>query len=521
MFSEAISNRRSTDRPNSLLGSNKSIGQKSEWYMINNYTISSQYTQRYAMKPSCHSTALVLLTVANCAFASVYPPVGGLELIIGVIIVFGAFVVFISLAIPFIFTKGWWRLILPILILVFWGYLFNEKLYKNYSENSWRQAGIERCELEAKELPNYIIADELLDEGSHVSIGTILRLLSERHLKFVEIHLPVSNTENSITLPPPPAANLAYARLALGKMGSENCITSLGELEHEIHEYPFLPETCLTVEYLTQPTARYSIHFEREADIKLKTYGQWLIFDRFNHTRFAQLTTTETENTFYAGGLLDKNQVTEFNHCTAPHAVILNRFLGKSYMEGRAASPQVVVNKSVKATMEMNTIYLQDKQLPLIAADVSEIHYDQPEENLRSVQVDWRSAIEGAARQGVSSYNSKLLFFPERELVSFKLSDNDTESAWSVFTINRGFLVARATPSWHETRDNIIAHFDKSGKYMWATRIKTPKPIPSTCTEFKPRNIYISSGNLVLTEMCGTLKWETWSIPLKSLPGPL
>lgn len=167
----------------------------------------------------------------------------GIELIIGAIAVFWLLVILSSLAIPFVVAKGWWRLVILLPIVGFWGYQYREQFQKPAAMEAWRIAGLEQCRSESKALPNLISTDGFLDEGVGISDEMILQLFSERQLNFVEIYFPNTNISfrNRIKLDTAKALIQPYVHFTLSKKDDPNCVRFLGSLEGKERRVPFLP----------------------------------------------------------------------------------------------------------------------------------------------------------------------------------------------------------------------------------------------------------------------------------------
>lgn len=485
---------------------------------------------------------LFLLFIATDVFAPPIDPGGVAGLIFGALAVFWLLVILGSLAIPFVFATGWWRLVILLPIVGFWGYQYREQFQKPEAMAKWRLTGLEQCRSESKALPNLIPTDGFLDEGVGVSDEIILALFSERQLDFVEIYFPNTNTifRNRIELDTAKALVQPYIHLTLSKKGDPHCVRLLGAPEGKERRVPFLPDTCLTATYQNEPTARYAIRLEHAAEPESKLYGRWTLIDRVTSTPIASVTTTETRNPILGTRALYKPEdVRRLADCPSPQAVLVNRFVGTKPGTGKLTEEQLVRIESSKASIDVMKIDAPDRQLRLITVEAERAFYDAKEERLLFSQEifedGWKAAMDEALQRGVASFGSKLLLLPARKLISLELTGDGRGYPWEVFAVNDGFFVVRTSPSWYETDKNLIARFDRSGTFIWAVNLKEPHLFDSQCSFFSPRSIYVTTEHLVLATKCKELSYEErrqmntskvsmgekWKIPLRSLPGRL
>lgn len=452
---------------------------------------------------------ILLLFIATDVFAPPIDPGGVAGLIIGAIAVFWLLVILSSLAIPFVIAKGWWRLVILLPIVGFWGYQYREQFQKPAAMEEWRLTGLQQCRSESKALPNLISTDGFLDEGVGISDELILALFSERQLNFVEIYFPNTNISfrNGIELDTAKALVQPYIHLTLSKKNDPNCVQLLGSQKGRERRVPFLPDTCLAAKYLKEPTARYAIRLEHAAVPESKLYGRWILVDRLTSTQIGSVTTTETRNPIHGTGVLYKPEdVRELADCRPPHAVFVNRFIGTKLGTEKLTEEQLVSVESSKASIDVTKIDAPGSQLRLITAEAEHAFYDDKEERFLFHQEifddGWKAAMDEALQREVASFGSKLLLLPARKLISLELTGDSRGYPWTVFAVNDGFVVVRTSPSWYETEKNLIARFDRLGTFVWAVNLKKPQLFDSKCSFFWPRSIYVTTEHLVLATIC-------------------
>lgn len=454
-----------------------------------------------------------------------------------------------SFVLPIAKLKGKWRVTILAGVLAFWGHLYWTKIQKPEELAKWRAAGWLQCDLEQKQLPASFNLDGFVDEGAALRKASLLQLLSERRIKFVEIRvragsdgsarivLPDGDQEPAWTLP---TASSPFIRLQLGQVGDPACAALPYGVADRVDRIPFLPDTCITMTGLAVPTARYALTLRPGATPDAKQYGLWALVDRTNSANQMTLTTSDTSDSVSAGQLPRAGQ-SSFSDCRSPHTVIADR-LGGADRSRFEQWPQLVSLEKRTASPDVVSVSQGTRSVPLLVPEIESTQYSEDETSLifspEGHKSAWEQAVNKARVFGSASHGANLLDWSNRRLVTLAPTATKDPYPWQVFAVNNGFIVLPTSRSWYDTESSLVARYSRDGAFLWAVRIAKPSSSTwsawsawSACSHFTPRAVYATASHLILASTCTKLTREQvtvqgkdtsgqlWKVPLRALPG--
>ncbi len=430
-------------------------------------------------------------------------------------------------------------------VVSFWSVLFWHFILGPANESSWRVAGQQLCESEKLRFPKTFAVDGFLDEGALIRKSSLLQLLSDRRLNFIEIAVrrksdgtgsiayPDGSQESEWTVP---KGSSPYVRLELGRVGDPACAVLPYGLAERVDRFPFLPDTCITMSGMAQPTARHTLSLRPSALPALRRFGSWVLTDRFTGSPELSLTTADTSDFANAGQISGDTQSSSHG-CLTPHTEIVNRLVGPGPLSA-VQTPQVMRAERLTANADVISVNQSAKSIPLIVPEIESAAYDEDESvALFSPQVrksDWEAAIRRAKEFGYSNYGESLLDWPNRKLIKLVPTQIENPYPWEVFAVNQGFIVLPTSPNWHDAPSSLVARYSRNGALLWAIRVTKPArawPAWKGCARWWPQAVYTTATHLVLASRCTKLtqdqitvpgkdtSGQLWKIPLQSLPG--
>jgi len=451
-----------------------------------------------------------------------------------------------SLLTPIAWLKGKWRFAVVACVFVFWGHLYWDKIQRPKDLTKWRLAGWAQCDIEQANLPLSIAVDGFLDEGAAIRKDSLLKLFSERRLRFIEVKVrPSPEVAARVAYPDGdqegvwvvPDVNTPYARLELGQKGDPACTALPVGVSSRVDRAPFLPDTCITLKPRASPTARYSLTLHPSTAPEPTEYGSWSFINRKTGEKLAVLTTVDTLNSISSGQVSPRDAQKPDSDCRSPYTVIIDRltnFAGKGDVEHPTQLLEVELAKSNADVARIDTSAVN---VPLLKPVIEQTLYtEQESRELFSPEIwmpEWESSVGRARERGIASYGSKLIVWPERKLVSLIPTAKTNTFPWQVFAVDKGFIVLPTSPSWYETPHNLVARYSRDGSLQWAIRIASQAGGSVKCSHFWPQAVYSTATHLVFADRCATvtsdqitepgktIHGEVWKVPLSSLPGGL
>ncbi|MBG9387425.1 hypothetical protein [Caenimonas aquaedulcis] len=456
-------------------------------------------------------------------------------------------VVFIaSLLTPIAWLKGKWRLAVVTCVLVFWGHLYWDNIQRPKDLTKWRQAARAQCDIEQAKLPLSIAVDGFLDEGAAMRKDSLLKLFSERRLKFIEVKVrPSPEVAARVAYPDGdhegvwavPDVNTPYVRLELGEKGDPACTALPVGVSSRADRAPFLPDTCITLKPLALPTARYSLTLHPSTAPEPTEYGSWTFINRETGEKLAKLTTVDTLNSIGSGQVSPRDAQTPYSDCRSPHTVIVDRLTNFTGKNDGEHPTQLLEVELVKPNADVASIDASAADVPLLKPVIEQTLYtEQESRELFSPEIgkpEWESSVGRARERGIASYGSRLIVWPERKLVSLTPTAKTNAYPWQVFAVDNGFIVLRTSLSWYETPHNLVARYSRDGSLEWTIRIASQAGGSTKCSHFWPQAVYSTETHLVFADRCGTVSrdqmtepqktthGEVWKVALNSLPGSL
>lgn len=238
-------------------------------------------------------------------------------------------------------------------------------------ENAIRNQAELECESQLPKLAEAYEVDAIADTVTALSGTSVVRLLVNRQLAFIEIkvqppqpgiqhHCPPNPTN---CVPPPSPGNQpyilpstsfpdnswtvdsaagSYAKIELVDKSSDTCapISSLHKSVTEfLRAYPLPVDKCMKMSFNPQPTASHLLRYEAAPHPKKglldyeRRLGYYQLIDTKNNSVLAQLATSENpwRPSMEGSGVSTLNPSFQRPGCRVPHTVLMDRLFGTGY----------------------------------------------------------------------------------------------------------------------------------------------------------------------------------------------
>lgn len=401
-------------------------------------------------------------------------------------------------------------------------------------ERTWRLETWAQCKRELQSIPETVQVAGIADEGAALRKTMISDLFSSRGLAFIEVRVnrkfsrvayPDGSQEDGWRLP---GIQSSWVRIELANSKSPKCVAAPYGLDYRINRPPFLPDTCLAITPIDQPSSRYVLKFSpAKVDQIFREAGSWSLVDQKSGQTLAKLPTVDTEDSISASGL-SKSFKKVHADCRSPHSVLVNLLWGDG-----GQGEQLLSQATVTATPDIRKLQERTAEFGEVLPDVQEVYWTKDEHRLLFGagihQEAWEAAVDQARREGLSNYGRKLLHWDSRRLVDLRISSDQNSYPWQAFAVDRGFIVVSTSPSWTKKAGNLMAFYAADGSFLWARRVNPPSRSNQFCPEFYPQAVYVTDTHLALVKQCEKLshseerktgkdtRGEIWLIPLKGL----
>lgn len=270
-------------------------------------------------------------------------------------------------------------IVVPAVVILAWG-IVNITINMNAiqslphydfaGENAIRKKAELACESQLPKLAEVYEVDAIADTVTALSGQSIVRLLVDRQLVFIEIkvqppmqgiqhHCPL-NAKNCVE---PPLSNQpyilpstsfpdnswtvdsaagSYAKIELVDISTNTCapISSLHKsITDFLRAYPLPFNKCMKMSFNPLPTARHLLRYQAALNQKkgLLDYelrlGYYQLIDSKNNSVLAQLATSDRPLQPMYGNVLNLNSGFQRPECRIPHTVLMDRLVGTHYNE--------------------------------------------------------------------------------------------------------------------------------------------------------------------------------------------
>jgi len=451
-------------------------------------------------------------------------------MVYGLIALWGLAVV-VSLAVPMIVLRGYWRVAVVAAIAIAWAGAYQHTIrgpaIVEQKARDWQGLVWASCQAERTQLPALVV-DGFLDEGASLRKDVVLQFFAERELAFIEVRPRPGPRITPISATPEGGHeshwegrrfNTPYARLELGERGQAGCIDLLGRHRDILRLPPFLPDTCLVLKPVAQPAARIALTLV-PASPEAEAAGRWRLSDRQTQQMLAELSTTEAFPSAGADQRLSRPEDPPRDDCRSPQMILADRLYGTALERPPAADVRVLRQRRINgaaglaeqgATADVARIVVEPVRLKLTEEERRQ-RFSQSMSD-----TDWRDTVEVARRDGFSSSGQRLLRWADRTLISLDLGQSRPGGfGGTIKAVDDGFIAFQ----WERGADSQrspwrLIRFTPRGEFLWAVVVERSGPShPVECAHFTPDAAYTDAGALVLLTICG----EAWRIPLSALP---
>jgi len=470
------------------------------------------------------------------------------KLILVVILAFVA----VTVAIPAVFAVKRGSLamgLVAVAIAVLWLYLFVTKIAlpssKDQAFNKWAAGAVEACSQELAALPEQVPGTSLLDETAGLSKEQVIQLLSERGLEFVEVkpfveagkapRIALSGEggqgDGSWRLP---GLAAPYVRLRLSTTSDPLCNPSL-DRHGTLKMPPFMPDTCIAVDAVEQPTAELAIVLEPASAAELGPYGTRKIVRRRSQEVLARLTTCETAGqTFYGAGdrLTRLGEDPKHRSCRSPHRILADLLFSPD-ADWLDRSDRVLKVRKVKVSKSPEELLMTIEQLPLVqAARESHAFLTELEDWTvfsRTIRAEeWAGTVEAAreASSQTAPYGPHLLDLGSRTLIQL---NHGWPYPWKAHAALDGFFLVNDNLGWDTAPRNLLVRVRADGEFEWAVSIAPPQ-VQSIAAMRWPQALYVEGSTLIFADRGRKVTPEDsppsgaktrstrWEVSLPSLP---
>lgn len=425
-----------------------------------------------------------------------------------------------SFAVCFIFFRRQWRGFACVVIATGWCGLFYVKVLmpakQQDAETQWRTGVWPQCERELNSLPKKVQTTGLLLPAPLLSERSIMDLLAQRRLSFVEVAVTTdgmlarANSESDSrwigNTPPAPIARIMLESNSVG----EPCTPETYSMKGLLHRAPYLPDTCVKVSYHTEPRSPLALTIDSAEAGSLGKYGVWKLVSREQNQVIAQLSTSATlEKYQFASHLSPIGAPKENRDCRSPQNELISLLVNESIPN----DPRVLTEKKIPIRLD----YLEPERrigLKQVAAteeaDFYTIHTKENSADFFNADSGgypelWATAVQKATTQNYVAFGSRLIDWRNRQLIGADLSSTPKEHwAQKVFASDSGFLIANWYVDWRTNEAaRIVGKFSPTGELLWALRIAPPvAQDDQDCKAFAPQAIQETSTTLRLLTLC-------------------
>lgn len=224
-----------------------------------------------------------------------------------------------------------------------------------YATMPQRDAARKACEAEFTTLPDRHPVASLVDEANGLEEHSVLRLLVQRQLDFVEIRLSgnpggakvATYASFSSQLPrPAQTADAGYVRLALAPAGSDGCLAEAAmtsRLRDYLSVWPLPPDQCLHVAFSPQASAQVSLAYALEPQPQRPVWGHYRLTGTAGGNLIAQLTSADGNEGPAHGSIGTFDPAFQRPDCRTPHTALADRLMGVR-ATAAAAQPAAAVH---------------------------------------------------------------------------------------------------------------------------------------------------------------------------------
>lgn len=416
-------------------------------------------------------------------------------------------------------VKGKFTFPAVVAVLAFWIWLFQAKvsapLQKDKEDTNFRMAAQGQCTSDLLALERFYEVDGVLDEAASIKKRIILQLLAERKLTFLEFKVQQfkdgkeriaykDGDADSHWLTNRPIGS--FVRIELGKTGDLACGDAAiwNGVDRDIVRPPFLHDTCLKVSYSDTPTARFVIRHNAGTHPVNPKFAYWQLVDQKNNTVLAQLTTSDqsTFATSVLGGIARDGENPETD-CRAPHKILVDHLLGQD--QSQKAHPQVLRVVKVRASALPDELLQAHAVFPRLKPSIEVTGIDQSDWRAADAR-QWPDAVAQARKTGWGAYNSQLLDWKNRQLISLTVTKNPSDPRrWTTSAGDDGFWVRSTRVSWDEEGKNLLAHYAADGHLRWAALVDASNlPVVEGSCEMVPHSMQFSRQDISFFKQCRT-----------------
>ncbi|WP_316674720.1 hypothetical protein [uncultured Tolumonas sp.] len=441
-----------------------------------------------------------------------------------------------SIVLPLRKLKGAGQVAVILLVLVFWGVVYWKNLGggSDFAERDWRVASRNVCEKETASFPHWFRIDSFVDEATIIRTQSVLLLLSERGLKFVEIRVGKNQSSKGFIAFGDSqgdgywetgVAEGSYARLELGKKGDVSCTELPSHVKGHESELPFLPDTCIKVTYSNKATSRYALeltpsHYSTWSSAR--KYGAWTLTDREKNQQLATVTTSDTSTFRPVGFVTDLLNIDPIRgpsqDCRTASNAIINRILAPELPRGDY--PQLLrLDKEITSNTPL--FDANNSAIPKVSTVEQGVKYSDKDIDLlfgsENSHALWIKAIDQAKNSGWGNFGHYLIDWKERVIRTLQ-----PPKWWMVQAVNDGFIAYSFSAQSWSAEGGLILRYASNGKLDWSARVLPPKSPSGKCNRFEPRAIYTEGTDLILADKCGEGDiGAKWLIRIRDLPGKL
>jgi hypothetical protein len=329
-----------------------------------------------------------------------------------------------------------------------------------------------QCEKELKDIPSAFDIDEFIDEGAHINSKLILDMLARRKVRKIYVKLRFPRDGNKLlffggtmdgdwTIPNVSSdknINHSYVMLSLADRGSGTCFGDK-KMPYNFRNGipPLLPNVCLSVVPSERPQGKHALIYKPAPAIDGVDLGHWMLVNEATGQQLASLSSRhDMANSFY-----------DDQGCVFPYHILTNRI--------RPAHPVpddlTVGAVTRKPSLDPDKIAGENLLTLIPREDLVEISERERKTYFGYGWEAWDAAVRQALRDGYGSYESKLLDWKNRTLVSLDLSGKHHN--YNIHPGDKGFYVL-SSKEWNKT-ERLVAHYDHNGIFEWAINIQVPR----------------------------------------------
>ncbi|WP_374511610.1 hypothetical protein [Niveibacterium sp.] len=452
-----------------------------------------------------------------------------------------------SVLIPAYILRSKKRYLLPVVgvVLAAWGWLYWDKIGRSASIMEWQRSSQSICEAEVTKLPTWVSTNSLLIEDQLPTTISLVRLLTERQLDYVEIKTSELDDRRSCAAVDdlgscvwmvPSSASAKYVRLELADDSDPQCFKWPYGVTQYLNQAPIIPGFCITLIGVSKPTSDVSLHLHPAPNPEKKEIGAWVIEKREAGTVLARMPTPRI------AGLGEVAKISEVDkvglRCEFPSWSLIN-LVGRHGRDSK--SPFALREKRVTASQDVRKLAEDALDFPTAPSTEVLLKYatDRARDSVFHSDYNedvWRDALNEARREGFGSYGHRLVDWDAHAIVAIDLTPKEDASPWEALAVGKGFVAFRASsqPSWYDNNGGALFHFLPDGTIDWKVRIISPLVDSAPCHRFTPTATFVIGKNLHLAGECqaepgsraaqqgleGRISVE-WTIRLDDLPGRL